>query len=415
MRARSAVGKGSPGRFLLLLAAASLMAGCGVQGSRAPSSRPPGRRASSTSRAPGATASAGLQAIAMTTPRAGAAISLSMLYQTDNAGHTWVPVHPVGSHSRLSAGPDGRLLLVSLTMSSDSRLQITTGVLAPGESWRFESAPLPRSTRAGEGYPELRCSIRTDKTLWCLDTLAGGTGLDATQLWETVNGGASWTALGEGDTPAGTTTLGIKGTAVATTSIDGWLPASTLVTVSGAPESPVLYQTADGGATWTPASVPAPRFSGTPGTWQLNAPIPVPNSAAWVTVASAENAAATVTRLSVLSAPTANGQWARTGQPILMRGVPPVVRLFAAGSRVWWLWTGQRLYRTVNAARTWAAMPLPPRLAASILSGRVSSCADFVGPRTGFVLLQSPSGPGVLWEFARGGWSAFSPRLLARS
>ena len=80
MRARSAVGKGSPGRFLLLLAAASLMAGCGVQGSRAPSSRPPGRRASSTSRAPGATASAGLQAIAMTTPRAGAAISLSVLY-----------------------------------------------------------------------------------------------------------------------------------------------------------------------------------------------------------------------------------------------------------------------------------------------------------------------------------------------
>lgn len=401
-------------RGLGLVLVAVLAVGCGAPGGIRQTVSAPGaaHRSSVPSRV--AAVPANLQGFRMVTPEAGAAVSLSMLYQTTDGGRTWTPVRPITNAASLFPGPQGSILLVTMRRVAGSRLQLTTGVGVPDRPWTFRTAVLTLAIQTSGGYPSLHCSLRTPAAAWCLFASGGGMQLDASQLWQTVNAGANWTALGTAKTPPGTVESGLKGRPVWTTPEDGWLTASTLVTVSGALVTPVLYQTVDGGARWAPDEIPAPSFSGTPGTLGLSSLTPVPGGSAWAMVATTANAAGTVTRLTVLRSTGPNASWIPVGRSLRLVGLVPDAHLFVTGPRVWWLWTGQSLYRTVDAAQTWESVSLPSRLRAKLHDGAVGYMADFLNASTAWILLQNPNGSNVLWHLTRQTWQAWVPQVRPR-
>jgi hypothetical protein len=398
-------------KSVALLVASLLLVGCGAIVSHGAASASSSHR-SARRRGPFGSPRI-LQAIQMATPQAGAAVSLSMLYQTHDGGQVWTPVQPINEDATLFTGPQQSLLLVSVRSGTGSRLQLTTGWWRVGHRWRFQTALLTLAIQTGGGIPGVPCSLRTPTAAWCLFTGGGGMQRDATQLWQTVNAGATWTPLGTTETPPGTAAYGMKGAPVWTTPEDGWMPSTVFVTRAGTPEGPVLYQTTDGGTVWTTVSVPPPSFSGPPGTFTVSSLSAVPGGPTWIALATAANADATATRVTVLRAQGPNAAWKPVGHALKVAGVVSVAHLFAVSSRVWWLWTGDGLYRTTDAAQSWVPEPLPARLRAALHSDHVGYSADFLGSSTGWILLQYPNPSNMLWHLDSRGWSALIPRVLS--
>jgi hypothetical protein len=393
-------------RWLGFAVGVGMMASCGTAAPHA-SSPPPAVHAAVPT---GPVLS--LQAFTMATPSDGAAVTVTTLYQTVDGGRRWVPVRRVSPHTVLFSGPGGRLLLVSLSQLRPSGVAILTGLWQPGTPWMFHAATVPLSFQTDGGYPTVACSLRAPAAAWCLFSDGGGMGLDATQLWQTVNGGVTWTAQSGGNTPAGTEEAGLKGVPVWTTAADGWLPASVLVTTSGVVEAPVLYETADGGRNWRPVPVPVPTFSGTPGLLTMAAPAPVPGRSAWVSLLSASNASGTASRLQLVMAPDPDGAWTLAGRSVTVEGPTGTAEVFLTSPATWWVWTGQALYRTNDEGRAWQPVVLPTPVRTALARGAATALVSVVGPRAGWLWLQDANGTATLWQMTGAGWHAVGVRVL---
>ncbi len=193
----------------------------------------------------------------MQDPRSGWATLGHRLFRTADGGETWQEILPpergvfyfleaetAWAASDSTCSPDGRCddpypmgLAATLWRTSDA-----------GRTWQ-PSRPIPLGLIGEQGLHFSPALVFLDaRTGWLLARLsASGSGLVRQELFQTTDGGLTWTQVAANlpfNGPVGSLALSDART--------GWA----VETVSSVQPGPRLWQTADGGITWTPYAFP---------------------------------------------------------------------------------------------------------------------------------------------------------------
>jgi photosystem II stability/assembly factor-like uncharacterized protein len=193
-------------------------------------------------------ASAGVSDFQLLADGAGWALTGDGLMATTDNGVSWKDVAPQGVTASGTEGvyfrdPSTGWLVAAPTGEGVDGSPVTSSVYRTtdgGATW--QQADLPSASSAGTAYVD----FLTSEHGWVMIHDASGASVSLGELFETTDGGASWTRLP--DPPIG-------GDITFTSSSDGW--------TAGGPSGDELYRTTDGGKSWTRVSVKLPEeFSG---------------------------------------------------------------------------------------------------------------------------------------------------------
>lgn len=188
--------------------------------------------------------------------------------RTADAGDTWMDVTPVGAvtdplstnTSALAAflGPDRAWVIYSTAMPTPAAGEYRAWYTSDGGKTWQASQPLP--------LPEtLEFFLPADMTFadanngWALVHLGAGMSHDYVALYKTSDGGATWQLVVE-PSQAGVIQNSLpmtceKNGLVFQDDLKGWVTGG----CNGVLPGIFLYETADGGITWTPVALPSPR------------------------------------------------------------------------------------------------------------------------------------------------------------
>lgn len=126
-----------------------------------------------------------------------------------------------------------------------------------GTEWT--AIDLPVSGYTIQQFVNARIRFLTPQFGWVFATLGRSSDLEFSGLFTTVNGGDSWNVMISPDS-TNLTPKGAKNGAVFRNATEGWISGKNHIESPGV----VLYQTKDGGNSWTPQTIPAPQADGVP-------------------------------------------------------------------------------------------------------------------------------------------------------
>lgn len=232
---------------------------------------------------------------------------------------------------------------------------------------------------------------------WALADLGVGAGSNAVAVFQTTDGGSTWTQkftndpnlAGSGDSlPLGGQKAGIAPVSMQTAFVYG---------VTYAPGTPYLFRTDDGGASWRPVELPLP-----PGAENFELGIDrgqmqfvSPGDGFIAMRLTGENY-----QLAVYVTRDGGGTWSLT--PTLLPNGGSADFLSAEEAVIY---NGEQFYVTRDAARTWGIIP------PDVKFGDIFAGMDFVDPMTGWVVTMDQTGQRGVYRTGDGGatWSPVVP------
>lgn len=232
---------------------------------------------------------------------------------------------------------------------------------------------------------------------WALADLGVATGSNAVSVFQTTDGGSTWTQkytndpnlTGSGDSlPLGGLKAGIAPVNMQTAFVYG---------VIYAPGTPYLFRTDDGGANWTPVELPLPpgaenfELGIDPGQMRLVSP-----SDGFI----AMRLTGETYQLAVYVTRDAGNTWSLTPTLLPQGGSADFL---SAEEAV--IYNGEQFYVTRDAARTWGIIP------PDVKFGDIFAGMDFVDPMTGWVVTMDQTGQRGVYRTGDGGatWSPVIP------
>lgn len=315
-------------------------------------------------------------------------VTESQVLRTNDGGITWYNVTPPNV---TAAGYQANLVLIDNAQAwlhlPASQNDFTSGILYRtsdgGLSWT--SFPVP--------FASADLHFLDAKNGWALADLGVGAGSNAVAIFQTTDGGATWTQkftndpnlAGAGDTlPLGGLKAGIAPVSMQAAFVYG---------VTYAPGAPYLFRTDDGGATWSPVSLPLP-----PGA--ENAELGIERGQMKFLSPSDGFIAMRLTsssyQLAIYVTHDGGNSWALT--PNLLPGSGSADFLSAQEAVIS---SGDQFFVTRDAARTWSIV-LPDVKFGDTLAGM-----DFVDTMTGWVITLDPGGRRVMYRSTDGGATWF--------
>jgi photosystem II stability/assembly factor-like uncharacterized protein len=228
---------------------------------------------------------------------------------------------------------------------------------------------------------------------WALADLGVGAGSNAVAVFQTTDGGATWAQkftndpnlAGAGDSlPLGGLKAGIAPVNMQTAFVYG---------VTYAPGAPYLFRTDDGGATWSPVSLPLP-----PGA--QNAELSIERGQMKFLNPAEGFIAMRLTsdgyQLAIYTTSDGGITWTLTPNTLPASGVADFL---SAQEAV--VFGGDQFYVTRDAARTWSIV-LP-----DVKFGEVFAGMDFTDSMTGWVVTMTPTGQRAVYRTGDGGATWF--------
>lgn len=227
---------------------------------------------------------------------------------------------------------------------------------------------------------------------WALADLGVGAGSQAVAVYQTTDGGAAWTQKfandpngGAGDSlPLGGLKAGIAPVTMQTAFVYG---------VTYASGAPYLFRTDDGGASWSPVSLPLPKgaesaeLSIERGQMKFLSP-----TDGFIAMRlTSENY-----QLAIYTTRDGGNTWTLTPNILPGSGTADFVSVEDAV-----VFSGDQFYVTRDAARTWSIV-LP-----DVKFGDIFAGMDFANTTTGWVVTMTPTGQRAVYRSGDGGLTWF--------
>ncbi|RME87770.1 MAG: hypothetical protein D6770_08570 [Anaerolineae bacterium] len=230
---------------------------------------------------------------------------------------------------------------------------------------------------------------------WAIADLGVAAGSQAVSIYRTTDGGATWTQTytndpnlaGAGESlPLG----GLKSRLVARDMQTAWVGG--VIYASG---TIYLYQTHDGGYTWSQSPL-APPAEMAESQFQTDGPILVSAQEAFLPVIAFEQ----MSQMLIYRSHDGGETWELTPTRIPNGGSAD---FFSPAEGV--LWNGEQFYLTTDGAQTWSAVT------PNIFFGDTFIGMDFVNSKTGWVLSRDTSEQTILYKTTDGGatWEPLVP------
>jgi photosystem II stability/assembly factor-like uncharacterized protein len=292
-------------------------------------------------------------------------VTETSIVRTNDGGATWYDLSPDGP-TELGYLVSGFFLDAEYAW-----------IILPDPNDYMHSGTLYRTQDGGAGWTPVSLpfgggdlTFIDERNGWMLADLGAGAGSNAVAVFQTSDGGATWTRTyindptisGAGDSlPLG----GIKGFLVPLDMQTAWVGG--VVYASG---SIYLFRTDDAGGSWSPVSLPLPETVGSHEFLLEDLQIVSPDSA-YLTM----HLMGDVNQLAVYLSEDGGDTWSLTPTLIPEGGS---VDFVSAQEGV--VWSGTQFYVTRDAARTWTIVP------PDLLFGDTFVQMDFVNADTGWVI-----------------------------
>lgn len=304
-------------------------------------------------------------------------IAETAVLRTDDGGATWYDLTPSGlseagyAVEEFFLDPDHGWILVA-----DQNDFMRAGTLYRtqdgGLNWTSNAVPF--------GGGDL--TFLNDLDGWMLADLGGGAGSNAVAVFQTGDGGSTWTRAyindpnveGAGDSlPLGGLKFGLVPRDMQTAWIGG---------VVYSPGTVYLFRTDDGGETWTPVTLPLPESADETALTFESLQFLTPNDAFLTMRMTGDD-----NQLAVYVSQDGGDSWSLTPTLIPDGGS---VDFVSAEEGV--IWSGSQFYVTRDAAQTWSVIP------PDILFGETFAQMDFVTSAVGWVITYDTSGRYNLYQ-----------------
>ncbi len=334
-------------------------------------------------------AAADLVTIHMVDQQNGWGINDSAVLRTVDGGKTWHNVSPAGeksmgyavdidfldaSHAWLLVPDPNNMLAGTLYRTSDG-----------GQSWAKAAVPF------GGGDLQFLDVNRG----WMMASLGAGAGSMGVGIFQTTDGGATWTQAYTNDPnqPGAGKSLPLGGLKDGMAAVDmshAWIGGVTYT-----PGVIYLYATQDGGHTWaqTPVKIPDGYDQAE---FETTGPIFASPSIAFLPVhVSSQNGV----MLAIYVSRDGGASWLLTPTMIPMGGSLDIISESAAVA-----WNGNNFYITTDGAQTWSTVSPDVKFSDNF------SGMDFVNPQVGFVITNDANGAFGLYltTNAAVNWNALS-------
>lgn len=230
---------------------------------------------------------------------------------------------------------------------------------------------------------------------WMMASLGAGAGSMGISIFQTTDGGQHWTQAYTNDPnqPNAGDSLPLGGLKDGLTAVDAqtaWIGG-----IVYAPGTIYLYQTHDGGRSWTPSTLPLPPGS-TEADFETRGPLFVSPMDAYLPVHMAsQNGIWLVLYVSHDRGET----WS-----LLPQLIPQGGSIDFVSPQDGFVWNGTEFYVTHDGAQTWTS------LAPDVVFGEEFAGMDFVSTTVGFVLTNDVTGTRKLYKTTDGGatWTLLS-------
>ncbi len=326
--------------------------------------------------------SPGLAFIQMTDEKNGWGITDTKVVRTDDGGVTWYDVTPPNSpalgypaKAEFIDDMHGWLIVSDTSNPNAGTLYRTSN---GGASWTPISVPF--------GSGDLHFIDQNNG--WVMAYLGAGAGSMGVAIFQTTDGGQTWTQnyTNDPNQPTASDSLplsGIKDGMTATDMKNAWVGG-----VTYALGIVYLYHTSDAGHTWTlePAPIPAGYEQSQPETL---GPQFVTSTDAYLPVTMPNQFGV---MLAIYVSHDGGANWALTPTMIPQGGKTNFV-----SAKVGFVWNASAFYVTHDGAKTWAVVT------PDVAFGENFAGMDFVSPTAGFVLTNDVTSTRTLYKTMDGG------------
>lgn len=210
---------------------------------------------------------------------------------------------------------------------------------------------------------------------WALADLGVGAGSNAVAVYQTDDGGATWTLqyVNDPNHASAAESLPLAGLKYGLAPLN--MQTAWIHGVVYAPGSPYLFRTDDGGVNWSPVSLPLPEGAENSELLVEQIKLVSPTTGVMSMRLTAEQMST-----AIYVSNDAGNTWSLT-PTLIPRGGS--VDFLSASEMV--LYNGEQFYVTRDAARTWSIIP------PDILFGDTFAAMDFVSPSVGYVVTLDPT------------------------
>ncbi len=326
----------------------------------------------------------------MFTAQEGWGVTETALLRTTDGGQTWFDLTPPG----LSAvGYAVNPFFLDLSHA---------WVLVPAGDSPQQSGNLYRTSDGGLHWDSHtvpfgggRLVFLDDSRGWMLADLGVGAGSNAVAIFQTTDGGATWTQTYTNDptAPGAADSLPLGGLKFGLTPVD--MQTAWVWGVTYAPGVAYLFRTDDGGHTWSQVALPLPP-NGETAELSIDAMRFFGPTAFLALRLTAEQ-----NQLAIYVSQDGGASW--TLSPMLLPN-GGMTQFLSAQEAV--VYNGDQFYVTRDAAQTWVAV------APNIVFAESFALMDFIQPQIGWVVTADITGQRLLYRSTDGGatWNLLSPR-----
>jgi photosystem II stability/assembly factor-like uncharacterized protein len=326
----------------------------------------------------------------MFTESAGWGITESALLRTEDGGQTWFDLTPAGLTSLgYAAQPFFLDLSHAWVLLPNNEGQMQGGNLYRtsdgGLHWSVNAVPFARG----------RLTFLDDLHGWMMADLGAGAGSNAVAIFQTSDGGMTWTQtyINDPTVPGAADSLPLSGLKFGLTPVD--MQTAWVWGVTYAPGVPYLFRSEDGGRSWSPLSLPLPPQG-------ENAQISIEAMRFFASTAFlAVRVVGDQNQLAIYVSHDRGDSW--TLSPTLFPN-GGMTQFLSAQEAV--VYNGERFYVTRDAAQSWV------ETTPNIVFGETFALMDFVHPQIGWVVTADVSGKRLLYHSTDGGatWNLLPPQ-----